>query len=338
MGRVELEYADASGRRLGVLRSFALSATSGDDANDFELRVPTFFRIPLHGFAYLRGSEVGGVVDGDGVDRTGEAPVRVYTGRTWSGVLAKSVVSDDGVFIGGEANAAIASLLDRQWLSGAFVASGVDSGVTLEPYAVARFTDAYSALRGALSAAGARLSFSRAGGRTVVSAVRASDLRDGPRTSASYRASANARPVNHLVCAGEGEGAARAVAHIYADASGNVSRSQSLFGVDEVAELYECGNADEAELAEKGAEKMREIQAGARTLEASGPSSADPHVGDYVSFYEPDAGYFLRAPVTSVTVEAGGGGAPSVSYDTGSFMPVSMSGQSGGGPGYRSTR
>ena len=46
------------------------------------------------------------------------------------------------------------------------------------------------------------------------------------------------RPYNHLICLGSGELKNRIVLHFYADERGNISTTQTLFGIDERTTTY----------------------------------------------------------------------------------------------------
>ncbi|MFR5827828.1 MAG: Gp37-like protein [Adlercreutzia equolifaciens] len=90
------------------------------------------------------------------------------------------------------------------------------------------------------------------------------------------------RCTNHLVCLGVGELAARTVVHLYADAAGNVGKTQTLFGADEITEKYDYSNAEAAELEEKGAEKLREMQTEGRVGVTVKDDAVTLHLGDVV--------------------------------------------------------
>lgn len=336
MKRIELSYTDAAGVRQGVKRAFSISCTVGNDENDFVIKLPLTDTLPLHGFAYVDGTEWGGVVDGYGVDASGAVPVSTWTGRTWSGILAKSIVMPEGdhYVMDGEANSAIASLLERQGLDGVFFADRADSGLVLSSYQVERFADAYSAIRSALATVGGALSVERRGSSTMLSAVRARNLAETDGDSASFTASVNTRPTNHLVCTGEGEDQSRVVVHLFADEEGNVSRTQTLFGIDEVTEQYDYSNADEAQLVEDGTKKLQELQSGASQGEVTSPGVADPRVGDVVRFNVPSAGFGMTAPVTAVNADVGVGSGVTATIQLGDVMPVKLTGSAGGGVGY----
>lgn len=309
---MELTYTDASWARAGALRAFSLDMEfgGGEATNDFELAVPPGVFLEVGALVYADGTEYGGVVDGFGIDCSKSPAKRTYTGRTWHGVLAGKVVVPEGdhFSVEGDANACVAAVIDRVGDCGLFEAESAPSGIEVPRFDLPRFCDAYTGLRRMLASAGARLSVARERGRVLLSAVPASPTVETSATCASLRLAANERPVNHLVCAGEGEGGERAVVHLYADASGAVSREQSLFGLDEVAELYSFTTADEERLVEGGTERLRGYQ-DAVEASMSVPEGGPLTVGDVVSCRVPEAGASASAEVESVVVSVGPNGA-----------------------------
>jgi hypothetical protein len=71
----------------------------------------------------------------------------------------------------------------------------------------------------------------------------------------------NYKPVNHLVCLGKGELKERTVIHLFADKDGNISRTQSLFGIQERSAIFDYPSVEsEEELITKGTERLEEYQ------------------------------------------------------------------------------
>lgn len=305
-------WTDAEGVDQGVILDYELDLAygSGDDPeNDFELTPLDGTRLEGGCLWYVDGTPWGGVVDSCSFDTSGAGSVS-YRGRSWQGVLAGKVVCPpagaEHYRMEGEANAAIAALLAHVGLSGLATVpaggSGVELGRDLD-----RFCTAWDGLVDACREAGARpeLRFER--GALVVTAVPRrtwgsevdSDLLDlsGEREW---------RPVNHLVCAGEGEGGERAVVHLYADASGAVSRTQALFGIDERAELYEYTSADEEALVENGTKRLADYQGQGELDVTVRDGSAGMEVGDVAVGRASALGLVVEAEVTKKIVRATG--------------------------------
>ena len=124
------------------------------------------------------------------------------------------------------------------------------------------------------------------------------------------------RCTNHLICLGVGELAARAVVHLYADAGGDVGKTQTLFGSDEIAEIYDYNNAEAAELEEKGAEKLREMQTEGSVGVTVKDGSVTLRLGDVVHGRDNALGVDVRGEVVQKTVKRQRG-AWSVDYEIG---------------------
>lgn len=64
------------------------------------------------------------------------------------------------------------------------------------------------------------------------------------------------KPTNHVICLGAGDLAERTVIHLYADQDGNISHTQTFFGMDEVCEVYDYSNAESDEELEEGGREL----------------------------------------------------------------------------------
>lgn len=94
--------------------------------------------------------------------------------------------------------------------------------------------------------------------------------------------------------------------HLYADPQGRVSGVQTLFGADEVAELYDYSSADVETLVEKGTERLLKMQDfGSVDVEAR--ENAGLSVGDIVTGRDEWMGIEVTAEVAKKIVKADGG-------------------------------
>lgn len=305
--------ADASGRDMFAVTDYELDAAWGSGEQDFSLnfeRDSAGRERTLSGgeLVYIDGTEVGGVVDF--FDSSTADGSMTYSGRTWHGVLSRKVVmppaAGGNVVLAGDANAVLRDLLSRCSLGGSFAVRPGRAGIDVPPYEVERFGDAYSAAKAALASAGARLAMGRPQGGPVEMWAEAADMRQASGDVVDMTVTRVHRAVNHLVCAGTGQGGERAVVHLYADAEGRVSRTQTLFGVDEIAELYDYTTADEAELVKDGTKRLAGYQAQGGT-ELQLDSDRVWHVGDAVRGVDVRTGTEATATVTKVICKASGG-------------------------------
>lgn len=319
------------------LQDFELDLAFGSDENSFELTCAADAAPSEGQFAFIDGGEYGGVVDEASYDAGRDAAGTVTCkGRTWHGILAgKRLLPNSGsgyLSVSGKAGAVVASLISRMGLSAVFSAASDDASVS---YAFDRFTDGYSGLKALAKANGRKLAMRRKGSKVELSLPPVvdyankvdSDLLDFTLTSVH-------RCVNHLVCAGTGELENRAVVHFYADAKGNVSHKQTLFGVDEIAALYDYSNADEAKLEEDGRKKLKEYQTQG-SVEVDAHDDIDVDVGDVISARDNAHGRTVAATVAKKLVKVSRGVA-TYSYEVGSetTTKTTSSGTAEGGGGH----
>lgn len=319
------------------LQDFELDLAFGSDENSFELTCAADAAPSEGQFAFIDGGEYGGVVDEASYDAGRDATGTVTCkGRTWHGILAgKRPLPNSGsgyLSVSGKAGAVVASLISRMGLSAVFSAASDDASVS---YTFDRFTDGYSGLKALAKANGRKLAMRRKGSKVELSLPPVadyankvdSDLLDFTLTSVH-------RCVNHLVCAGTGELENRAVVHFYADANGNVSHKQTLFGVDEIAALYDYSNADEAKLEEEGRKKLAEYQT-TGSVEVDAHDDIDVDVGDVISARDNAHGRTVAATVAKKVVKVSRGVA-TYSYEVGSetTTKTTSSGTAEGGGGH----
>lgn len=321
------------------LQDFELDLAFGSDENSFELTCAADLAPREGQFAFIDGGEYGGVVDEASYDAGRDAAGTVTCkGRTWHGILAgKRLLPNSGsgyLSVSGKAGAVLASLISRMGLQAVFSAATDDASVS---YAFDRFTDGYSGLKALAKANGRKLAMRRKGSKVELSLPPVadyankvdSDLLDFTLTSVH-------RCVNHLVCAGTGELENRAVVHFYADAKGNVSHKQTLFGVDEIAALYDYSNADEEKLEEEGRKKLAEYQTQG-SVEVDAHEDIDVDVGDVISARDNAHGRTVAATVAKKVVKVSRGVA-TYSYEVGSETTTkttsSGTAESSGGGGH----
>lgn len=313
---MDIVIAGADGSPLFQTDDFSLDLAYGADQNDFELSgLP---RDLSRGQRWwVDGTPWGGVVDTVRVEASGDGVSALsYKGRSVQGIMADKVVEPPAgqshLVVSGEANAVIGQLLSRcdvPWL----VASAGDSGIVIASYQVHRYVSLYDALRMALASVGARLAVSFVDGAPVLSAVAADTYGDVPSELVGFAAERTYRPCNHLVGLGSGEGAARQVVHWYADASGAVSQTQTLFGLDEVEQTYDYSGSED--LSANTRAKLDEMQ-GQGTFDVDLPDDARLDVGDRVTASDADTGLSVTADVVKVVVKVKSG-TPSIGYETG---------------------
>ena len=311
-----LIYTDAAHVDAGAIQTFEMDLAFGADEQDFEIAFPSPV---LSGgeLLYIDGTEYGGVVDV--ITQSTETENVIYKGRTWHGMLAGKIVKPPSnanyYTLSGDANACIRSLLTKVGLTDVLTGRTTSAGISVN-YQFERFCNAYDGLLKMLASANAVLRIERHDGitelwaesRVTITDEADSDLMDFAITD-------SVRVPNHLVCAGEGELQERVVVDLYADSSGNVSQTQTLTGVDEIAVLYNYNNADQAELIAEGTKELQSYQlGGGADLQVN--NKGDWHVGDSIQVRDNRTGLVITSTINKKIVKVSNG-VLSVDYEVG---------------------
>lgn len=273
---MDLIIADANGIDQGVLCGYTLDVAFGSDENDFQLTVP----VSQHSLSagcrwYLEdvqdgqctGTEYGGIVDSIATD-TGAQTV-AYGGRTWHGVLeGRAIQPDSGqdyLYVAGDAHEILRMLIERMGLTELFAAPDENSEVQIAGYQFPRYVMGYSGICDMLHKNGGKLAMAHIGQKVVLSAVPYCDYSNDEEWDSSqidFSMTQCFRPVNHLICLGQGDLKDRAVIHLFTDEGGGVQpyavtdqpvqdsdyilddSQQVLFGLDEVCDVYDYSSAE----------------------------------------------------------------------------------------------
>lgn len=313
--RVELTYTDDAFHDVGLIEPYDGDFAYGNSENDFSVDT-TGDSIPEVGaMMYAEGSDVGGIVTGYSSD----AAMGTFSvvGDTWTGVLDRRVVGPDPgsdyLALSGDVRDVVAALVSRAGLTGLFRVAEGRTGITAshtftgstssEQQDAGRYMGAWTAIWQVCVDHGCkcRFAWSDVERRVTVTVARLADYTDDEAQSAGLATVGVSirKPTNHLVCLGKGDLKAREVLHLYADRSGNVSTSQSIKGVDEIAEVYDDSSAEGDKLRKDGTKKLRELwQASQEVTVKSGTTSADFDLGDVIGGTDPWSGLTARAIVT----------------------------------------
>lgn len=282
---MDLIYTDENRADMGVLKEYDFDLAFGAEENDFELSLP----IEKHCcgkncFLYIEGTEYGGIIDAVEVD-TAKSEVR-YSGRTWHGIIEKKIILplsegdastetvtvketdaegnsylDKYLIVSGEANAVLGWLIERLGLSGLIAGSEEDSGIEINEYQFHRYIDGYSGILKMLADAGAKMKIKYSSGAAVLSAVPVGNYSTSEELDSDkvdFKLEKTYNRVNHLICLGSGQLDERLIVHLYADAEGNISQTQSVFGIEELQAVYDYSDAETVEmLIEGGMEELK---------------------------------------------------------------------------------
>lgn len=318
---MDLIYTSENREDIGVLLTYELDLSFGANENDFALKVSSRDHVCRAGdYICAYGTEYGGIIDAVTID-TASAEV-TYTGRTWHGILNAKVLQPDAgqdyLIVSGDANAILAKLVTRCGLADLFSASTDPSGVTIEAYKMPRYASAYDGIRKMLKSVGAKLLMTYTASGVVLSAAPAVDHTESGIDSdlIDFSAKETRGKVNHLICLGGGELKDRTVLHLYADADGNISKTQTFFGVEEYAQTYDYGSAeDEADLEKYGRDRLKELRQQDSLSVSIGDTASLYDVGDTVGAYDSMTGLSVSVAIEQKIVTIKDGRAE-VSYST----------------------
>ncbi len=143
---------------------------------------------------------------------------------------------------------------------GLFSASVAASGIDISNYRFPRYCKGYDGIRSMLAAHDAKLKIAWEDRSVCLSAVPISDYTESPVDGdiATLTVEQHQKKVNHLICLGKGDLAAREVIHLYADNLGNVGDVQYYTGLDEISDVYDNSNSDN--LRSDGIKRLAELR------------------------------------------------------------------------------
>lgn len=308
----------------GVLAAYAFDLSFGAKENDFEMTLGASEpSLEFGAFVYMEGTEYGGIVDTMSTTTDGESIT--YTGRTWHGILNSKIIQPDSganyFTVSGDANEILAMLIDRLGLGDLFTAETTVADISIQNYSFVRYCKAYDGIRAMLEAAGAKLKIEWKDRAVLLRAERITDHTNSPIDGdvATLEVELHANKVNHLICLGRGELAAREVIHLYVDQFGRIGSVQHYTGLAEIVEIYDYNSAESADkLREEGIKKFKELRDN-DTAEVSVIDGGDfvYDIGDIVGAIEIRSGLHVASAVTQKIVKIENG-AVNIDYKIGS--------------------
>ena len=311
---VELIVTDPRHTPIAAIDSFNLDLAYGDEENDFELLAP--FLPDAGAFIGIDGTEYGGIIE----QRSSDGSAR---GRTWHGILAGKILAPDTgqdyLTVNGTAASILNQLFARMGLQDLFEGVSPKTDITINSYRFERYVDAYTGIRAMLASAGAKLHLMWAEGTVMASALPRATYGDTIDSDLlEFDSTRDHRPINHLIGLGEGELRDRAVTHWYADRTGKVSQTQSLFGLDERTAIYDYSSAKIDDLREDTEKKLKELQTqGEISVTLRAGSGIEFDIGDTVTSRDQTLGIDVTATVTKKIIKVDSG-VLSVDYEIGS--------------------
>lgn len=310
---MDLTVTDASWRDVGIVTPTDGDFAWGQDENDFS--VDMMGQVPEEGaLMYADGSEIGGIVRGYSTQT--DIGTFSVVGDTWTGVLDSHVLGPDNgqayYTVSGDVRDCASTLIGRLGLGGLFVVASGRTGVVVShtfqgsqdasQQDAGRYMGGWQAMWQLLYEHGckARFAWDDVAKRVVMTVDRRHDWTDAESQSAGLAVVGVSRraPTNHLICMGKGDLADREILHLYADARGNVSTTQTLTGLHEIAETYDDSSKEGDELRSDGAKKLRDLWADSQTVDITAANGVSFDLGDVIGGTDARSGIGATAVVS----------------------------------------
>ena len=336
---MDLIFTNANKIDQGVLKAYSFDMAFGASENDFELVVDASESIlEDNAVIYVENTEYGGMIDGK--KSVSNSETITHYGRTWHGILNSKIIQPDTgkdyLIVSGDANEVLSFLIARLGLSDLFSAASDASGINISNYKFPRYCTGYNGIADMLASVKAKLKFLWEDCRVKMYAESVVDYTEDPEDSdtATLSVERYTNKVNHLICLGQGELAARTVVHLYADQFGNIGTTQSFRGLDEVVDVYENTNAESAEkLQEEGEKRLAELRKTDKA-DLSITETADRvyDIGDIVGATDHNSGVRAASTVIQKIVKISNG-IITIEHKTGGATSTSSTGGGSGGTG-----
>lgn len=306
---MELILATRDGREICVI-PYDVDMEAGGE-NNFVIEIPRAAWSGYYTFdtlVYSPGTEFGGII---GEVETMNDPEMVYCkGYLWRGLLSKKIIQpaagQDYYTVNGDANACIRQVISDFYADPLMRGSDAVAGVNITNYSFDRYTDILTGLSKMLATKDYRLEIKYkqegTGGYVEISTVPVvnyeATIEFSEDDEITIVADEIKNGVNHLICLGQGELAQRTVVHLYADASGNISTTQTFYGRDEITEVFEDTSAESvADLTARGLERFQEVISKNYFDASAGHIETNLQIGDIISGRDYTTGINVVRPI-----------------------------------------
>ena len=212
---------------------------------------------------------------------------------------------DDYATDSGELNTIIGRRVSAAF-PGLFVGSNESTGIEVD-YQYNRYVTLYDGLKAMLKSVGykMRISYNMETGKVIVEAVPivdySSQIEYSSDMNANYYMTKEGTGVNHLVCLGNGELRDRVVVDLFVDENGNISETQTFFGADEIAQVYDYAGAAREDLIQSGTDQLKNLR-NQNSFRIDLETVTDVEIGDIVGGRDYTSGMRMTAPITTKVV------------------------------------
>ena len=307
----DIIVAEPDGTELRCMLFSEYDFEIGDEENSFLVTCPRaeWESVANDSRVYIPGTEYGGLFKRLESDTKNNSVA--VGGLTWRGMLQKKIISppsgQDYATDSGELNAILGARVSAAF-PGLFVGSSESTGITVVSYQYNRYTTLYDGLKALLKSVGYKMQieYDQVLRKVVVSAAPivdySNEIEYSSDMSADYSMTIDRTGINHLVCLGSGELKNRTVVHLYVDGNGVISQTQTFYGENEIAEVYDYAGASRDDLIQSGIDQLKnEINLNEFSINLE--SEREVAVGDIVGARDYITGYTVTAPITTKLIK-----------------------------------
>lgn len=311
---MDLILADAGGRQVKVIRYPVFDCDCNGNNKDFSLSIPVlrWDGSIRHGMRlFVPDEEYGGVIGQISTD-TSLGMVTV-SGHTWRGMLADKVIcppdGEDYLTVSGDLQTILRQLIGGRFSRAIAAAEGL-SGITVSSFQFKRYCTLLDGLTDLTGQYGARLDlrYDEMSDRMVVRAVAVRDYSYEIELSQDYELQFTFDDVrnqpNHMIAGGKGELHERQILHLYADADGKISTTQTFFGADEIEYFYD--NTSSESLEKDARKKFEELLKKSELKMTIESIPDDTRIGDIVGGRDYITGLSMKAPISNIVLKISG--------------------------------
>lgn len=304
--------SDAKGQELGFLNKSVngIDIELGEASNDFEIEFDVSdwdegkcnynYRI------YAPGTEYGGLVE---IRKTSTSDNLIrWGGFTWRGLLEKKIIeppaNQEYLTVSGDANKIMADICAGRF--GSLFVVDENCGINIKSYRFDRYTTMLSGFEKMLATQNARLKIYYQQGEGIeygavhLCAVPINDWSKEVEFSQDGKVQFETEEyrcgINHLICAGKGEGVSRLVVHLYVQENGTIGEQQHYLGLEERTALYSYTSVENVEqLKTDGIKRLKE-QMNYKKINVNA-ENVDIDIGDIVGGRDYITGMDARLPI-----------------------------------------
>lgn len=225
---MDLIYANGQLKDLGVLQDYSFDMEYGKDStNDFQCKVQQYNHVCDQDYLlYVEFTEYGGVIDRIESDtKSGEV---TYKGRTWHGLLNSFVIEPPAGQIyrtfDGDANEVLADIVELTGMTDLFEVNDTTSGIEINMFQC-RYEKAYDLILRMLNSVNAKMYCYWKAGKVHIGALLSMNYavsEEFDNTQVPFKVGMTYNNINHLICLGPGDGAKRAVIHLFCEEGGAI--------------------------------------------------------------------------------------------------------------------